>query len=90
MKYTWSFNKKAYKQFQKTIDRPVQVCIVKWLNTHIQDSPNHRIWGKALEGSMRTLWRYRVGDYRIIADIQDDVFVVVIIKVGKRNDIYKR
>lgn len=50
----------------------------------------HAFGGKPLEGELGTLWRYLVGSYRIIADIQDEVFTVVVVKAGKRNDVYKR
>lgn len=90
MKYTWSFNQKAFKNFQKNLDKPVQYRIIKWLDSHIEGTDNPRIWGKALEGQFGTLWRYRVGSYRIIADIHDESFNVVVVKAGKRNDVYKR
>ncbi len=90
MKYTWRFNEKAFKQFKKEIDRPVQKRIIEWLDSHIEGSDDPRKWGKALEGNLGTFWRYRVGSYRILADIQDHMFTVAIVKAGKRNDIYKR
>lgn len=90
MKYTWSFNQKAFKDFQKNLDKPVQYRIIKWLDSHIEGTDNPRIWGKVLEGQFGTLWRYRVGSYRIIADIHDEIFNVVVVKAGKRNDVYKR
>lgn len=90
MKYTWSFNQKAFKDFQKNLDKPVQYRIIKWLDSHIEGTGNPRIWGKALKGQFGTLWRYRVGSYRIIADIHDEIFNVVVVKAGKRNDVYKR
>ncbi|UQS81814.1 type II toxin-antitoxin system RelE/ParE family toxin [Bombilactobacillus folatiphilus] len=90
MKYTWSFNQKALKNFQRDLDKPVQRHIINWLDKHIEGSDNPRIWGKALEGELGTLWLHRVGSYRIIADIQDKIFTVIVVKAGKRNDVYKR
>lgn len=90
MKYTWAFDQKAFKQFKKDLDRPVQLRIVEWLESHIEGRDNPRVWGKALTGSLGTFWRYRVGSYRIIADIKDNMFTVLVVKVGKRNDVYKR
>lgn len=90
MNYTWSFDKQALKDFQKRLDKTVQKRIINWLDEHIEGTDNPRVWGKALEGELGTLWRYRVGSYRIIADIQDNVFTVVVVKAGKRNDVYKR
>jgi mRNA interferase RelE/StbE len=88
-KYTWSFDKRAEKQFSK-FDKPIQKRILKWLEFNIQSCENPRLLGKALEGKYENLWRYRVGKYRIIADIQDGIFKVLVVKVGKRGDIYQR
>lgn len=46
--------------------------------------------GKALEGDLGNFWRYRVGKYRIIADIKNDRFLVTVLKTDKRNDVYKK
>ncbi|WP_281165900.1 type II toxin-antitoxin system RelE family toxin [Liquorilactobacillus sicerae] len=64
--------------------------IHNWLDKHIEGTNDPRIWGKVLEGDLGSLWRYRVGSYRIIANIQDEIFTVVVVKAGKRNDVYKR
>ncbi|MHC5373065.1 type II toxin-antitoxin system RelE family toxin [Enterococcus sp. LJL120] len=87
--YTWSFDRKAYKEFKK-LDKTIQKRLVKWLDEHIQGSENPRQWGKALDGEMKTLWRYRVGGFRLIVDIINNEFIVLVIKTGKRNDIYKK
>lgn len=42
-----------------------------------------------MKGDLKDYWRYRVGDYRIIADIQDDKVVILVVDVVKRNDAYK-
>lgn len=44
--------------------------------------------GKGLVGSLAGYWRYRVGDYRVIAEIRDDALVIVAIGLGHRSDIY--
>ncbi|MCL2024657.1 MAG: type II toxin-antitoxin system RelE/ParE family toxin [Coriobacteriia bacterium] len=85
--YSWSFDTKAEKQFSK-LDRPVQKRILKWLDSNIQGCENPRLFGKALEGEYKNLWRYRVGKYRLIADIQDGCFRILVVKIGKRGDIY--
>ncbi|MFD1317605.1 type II toxin-antitoxin system RelE family toxin [Loigolactobacillus zhaoyuanensis] len=86
--YTWKFNKTATKNFSK-LDQQVQRRLIHWLDEHIEGSHNPRTWGKALEGDRGTFWRYRVGGFRIIADIQDSQFIVLVVKAAKRNDIYK-
>jgi mRNA interferase RelE/StbE len=49
---------------------------------------NPRIRGKALTGQLAGLWRYRIGDYRVICDIQDTRLVVLVLDTGKRDHIY--
>lgn len=88
MRYRWKFDRKAEKQFEK-LDKPVQRRLYNWLELNISGKNNPRLFGKALEGEFKTLWRYRVGKYRIIADIVDDEFVVVVLKTDKRSDVYR-
>jgi len=45
--------------------------------------------GKALTGPFNSFWRYRVGDYRIVCDIQDDVLHVLVLRVGHRKEVYR-
>jgi len=87
--YSWAFyNAAAAKQFRK-LDPPVQRRLVAWLDAHISGTADPRVWGRALEGPLGTLWRYRVGDYRIIASIDDDEFLVLVVKAGPRGDMYR-
>jgi mRNA interferase RelE/StbE len=88
VKYSWKFDSKVIKQFDR-LDKPVQRRIFNWLELNINGTENPRIFGKALEGEFKTLWRYRIGKYRIIADIVDNEFVVVVLKTGKRDDVYR-
>ena len=86
--YTWDFDEYAEKQLGK-LDKPIRQRIIKWLDTNIKGCENPRLLGKSLEGEWSNYWRYRVGKYRIIADIQDGIFTVLVIKLGKRDNIYK-
>ena len=52
------------------------------------NTENPRIKGKPLTGDLKGLWRYRVGDYRILAEIQDDKIVILILDIGHRSKIY--
>ena len=52
------------------------------------DDPRSR--GKALVGNLAGLWRYRVGDYRIICDIEDDVLLILVVDVAHRREVYRR
>ncbi|MDV0824807.1 type II toxin-antitoxin system RelE family toxin [Klebsiella quasipneumoniae] len=44
--------------------------------------------GKALTGNLRTYWRYRVGDYRVICEIRDAELVIVAVEIGHRSEVY--
>ena len=87
--FQWQFDEKALKNFKK-LDKPVQVRVLKWLDENIQNTADPRLQGKALKGNFKILWRYRVGGYRIIADIRDEKLTVLVLQVAKRGDIYKK
>jgi len=79
----------AERQLRK-LDRPIQKRILDWLNDRIEGCKNPRHWGEPLKGDYAGLWRYRVGDYRILCDIQDQKIVVLVLTIGHRGQIYKR
>ena len=87
-KYSVVLSKKAEKKIDN-LDAPVRDKIKKWIEKNLEGCENPRRRGKPLEGEFSGFWRYRVGDYRIIADIQDDKIIIFVINVDKRNDIYK-
>lgn len=78
----------AEKQIQK-LNRTAQALIVRFLRERIQAADNPRQWGKPLHGDKGGLWRYRVGDYRLICDIQDERITVMVVEVGHRKDVYR-
>lgn len=73
----------AEKQISK-LDRSAQRSIQRLLRERLLPAENPRQWGKPLHGEKRSLWRYRVGDYRLICDIQDERVVVLVLEVGRR------
>lgn len=78
----------AEKQIQK-LDRKAQKSIIKFLRERVEPADNPRQWGKPLRGEKYGLWRYRVGDYRLICDIQDEKIMVLVLVVGHRKDVYR-
>jgi len=78
----------AEKQIKK-LDRAAQTAIVIFLRKRLEPSSDPRQWGKALQGEKRGLWRYRVGDYRLICDIQDERITILILELGHRKDVYR-
>ena len=55
----------------------------------IASSETIRSTGKALKGNLGTLWRYRVGDYRVVCAIDDTILRVLVVKVGHRSEVYR-
>ena len=88
-KYRVEIENAAQKAIRK-LDVKVREKIVNWINENLEGCENPRFQGKVLRGKLAGKWRYRVGDYRIIAEIQDDKVVILVVDVNKRNDAYKK
>lgn len=82
------FTESARKQLKK-LDKYTQKIILFWLDKNLEGTDNPRAFGKALRENRFGQWRYRVGDYRIIAKIEDDKLVILVIAIGHRREIYK-
>ena len=78
----------AEKQILK-LDRAAQIAIQSFLRERLIKKDNPRQWGKPLRGEKRGLWRYRVGNFRLICDIQDEKITVLVLEVGHRKDVYR-
>ncbi len=87
-KFSVEYEAKARKKIDK-LDAPVRNRIKEWIEKNLEGCENPRAYGHALMGKLKDHWRYRVGDYRLIADIQDDKIIILIVNVDKRNDVYK-
>ena len=83
-----SFTSKAKKKLKK-LSPPEQKQILDFVFNELEKLPNPMAIGKPLNGNLKGLWRYRVGNYRIICDIQKDILLVLVINVGHRKLIYK-
>ena len=89
MGWTISYTETATRQLRK-LDRPAARRIVDYMDERVAASGDPRIAGKALTGNTSgTVWRYRVGDYRVICDIQDGALRVLVIQIGNRREIYR-
>ena len=86
MKFAVEYTKAAFKQLKK-MDKKIASFIISYIEDKLVDCDNPRIYGKALQGNLNDMWRYRVGDYRILAKIEDDMVVIIVIEVGHRKDI---
>lgn len=87
---TWRIElaRTAEKQIQR-LNRTAQESIIRFLRDRLQPAENPRQLGKPLQGDKGGLWRYRVGDYRLICDIQDERITVLVLRVGHRKDVYR-
>lgn len=87
---TWriEITRTAEKQITK-LDRGAQKSILRFLRERVAGAEDPRQLGKALQGEKRGLWRYRVGDYRLICDIQGERVTVLVLEVGHRKDVYR-
>ncbi len=80
------FTPDAAKQLEK-LGKENAKRILTFLRERVQPDPRQP--GKMLKGSQREFWRYRVGDYRILAHIEETRFVVLVVKLGHRKEIYR-
>ena len=88
MVYKLEFSKRFDRQFSK-LDKSTQRYIFNWLIKHLDNVENPRYSGKSLTGNKQGLWRYRIGNYRVIVDISDTNCVIIVVEVGHRKFIYK-
>ncbi|MDA3896621.1 MAG: type II toxin-antitoxin system RelE/ParE family toxin [Desulfobacteraceae bacterium] len=89
MAWTVEISNVAERQIRK-LDRPLQKRLLDWLHDRIQDCKDPRHFGEPLKGSHAGLWRYRIGDFRVLCEIQDENIIVLILAIGHRREIYKR
>ena len=77
------------KKSLKKIDRHQAKIIIAWIEKNLQGCENPRLHGKPLGHDRKGEWRYRVGSYRLIADIQDNIMTIEIINVAHRREVYE-
>ncbi|MGB6540776.1 MAG: type II toxin-antitoxin system RelE/ParE family toxin [Xanthobacteraceae bacterium] len=81
------FDADAARELRK-LGAAAERAIVRYLRQRIATAENPRRFGKPLTGDLKGLWRYRVGDYRMVAAIGDDRFIVLIVTVRHRREVY--
>jgi mRNA interferase RelE/StbE len=86
--WTIEYAETAKKQLRK-LDKPSARRIVDFMDERIARSSDPRSIGKPLRGPLGDLWRYRVGDYRVICDLQDGALTVLVLQVGNRREVYR-
>ena len=89
MAWSIEFNPKAKREL-KQLDPQVARRISRFLFERIAQLENPRAIGEALKGSeLGELWKYRVGDYRIIASIEDKLVTILVVRIGNRREVYR-
>ena len=87
MNWVYRFDERALKELKK-LGRTAQRQIIAYLDDRIAANADPRRFGKGLKADLAGLWRYRVGDYRILCQIKDRELLVLVVAVGHRKDIY--
>ena len=89
MAWTVSYTETARKQLRK-LDRQIARRLIEFMDGRVAAKADPRSTGQALTGPvLGSFWRYRVGDYRIICDIQDGALCVLVLEIGNRKDVYR-
>jgi len=89
MAWKVEFQKAAEKDLAR-IDRQQAKRILKYLFERIATDENPRRFGDGLKSNLSGLWKYRIGNYRVICDIQDSVLSVLVIRIGHRRKVYNQ
>jgi len=86
--YRVSFTEGTIKKLKK-MDKHTVLFLMAWVRKNLENCENPRQHGKGLTANHSGQWRYRVGDYRLIAEISDEAITVLIVTVGHRGDVYE-
>lgn len=87
MKYSVETTARFDKEFRK-LDRYTQRMIKGWIDKNLVDTDNPHSHGKGLTANRSGQWRYRIGDYRLICQIDDGELVILALSVGHRSEVY--
>lgn len=87
MKYAVEYTERAVKSLRK-LDSSVRSFLKAWIDKNLIDCEDPRIHGKGLTSNRSEQWRYRIGDYRILADIQDEKLIILVIEIGHRRNVH--
>lgn len=88
LKWKIEFDEKAQAELLR-LDKQVQRRIVDFIENRLIPRDNPKSLGDPLKGGLGGLWRYRIGDYRLICKIENELLTVVALSVGHRREVYK-
>jgi mRNA interferase RelE/StbE len=86
--WTIEYTSTARTQLKK-LDKPVARRILDFLDDRVARQEDPRALGKALSGPLGTLWRYRVGDFRVICEIHHQTVRILVVRIGHRREVYR-
>jgi mRNA interferase RelE/StbE len=86
--WTIDYTQSAKNQLKK-LDKPVAGRILDFMDNRVAKQEDPRMIGKALTGPLGTLWRYRIGDYRVICEIQHSAVRILVVRIGHRGQVYR-
>lgn len=89
MAWTVKYSDVAIKDMKK-LDRQEQELILSYLRERIEGCDSPRSYGEALKHNLQGVWRYRVGKYRILCELVDEVVTVYVVKIDHRRSVYVR
>lgn len=87
-KYNVELSERFKKEFRK-LDKYTQKIIRSWINKNLVECQNPCQYGKGLTANRKGQWRYRIGDYRLICEIEDENMIILALTIGHRRSIYK-
>ncbi|MFT3990385.1 MAG: type II toxin-antitoxin system RelE/ParE family toxin [Luteolibacter sp.] len=88
MSWVYRFDERALKELRK-LGKQAQRDILAYLDERVAGDGDPRRFGKGLKADLAGLWRYRVGNYRILCQLKDGELLVLVVAVGHRRDIYE-
>lgn len=88
MKYEVELSLRFQREFRK-LDKYTQKIIRSWMNKNLEGTEDPRRHGKRLMGNRSGQWRYRIGNYRLICQIDDNKLIILALSVGHRREVYK-
>jgi mRNA interferase RelE/StbE len=86
--WTVDYTLSAKNQLRK-LDGSAARRILDFMDNRVAKQEDPRTIGKALAGPLGTLWRYRIGDYRIICEIQHSAVRILVVRIGHRREVYR-
>jgi mRNA interferase RelE/StbE len=86
--WTIDYTNTARTQLRK-LDKQAAKRILDFLDERVAGRDDPRSTGKALTGPLGGLWRYRIGDFRVICDIQDGALRILVVQLANRRDVYR-